>query len=73
MIKLVTKKEYNELQKTANEALRLAITHDPDHGKMLRDLTIRVETIERQMERLGAPQYRVVSKGKAPIPLKRKK
>lgn len=45
--------EFKKLQKTANEALRLASKHDPD-------LERRIVILERQMERLDAPQYRRV-------------
>ena len=33
-------------------------------SKEIRDLQLRVSITERQLERLGAPQYRVVYKGK---------
>ncbi|MCU1305189.1 MAG: hypothetical protein JWQ87_5473 [Candidatus Sulfotelmatobacter sp.] len=39
------------------DAMGLASTHDPD-------LLGRIEILERQMERLKAPQYRLVRKGK---------
>lgn len=41
------------LHQTAKAALRLASHHDPD-------LEMRIETLERQMIRIGAPQYRRV-------------
>ena len=43
-----------------------AQNHDPEHAKELRDLRCRVAILERQAERLGAPQYRTVYKGKLP-------
>jgi hypothetical protein len=45
--------EFKKVQKTAAEALRLASKHDPD-------LEERIVILERQMKRLGAPQYRRV-------------
>lgn len=35
------------------DAMQLASSHDPDHEK-------RLAILERQVERLGAPQYRTV-------------
>lgn len=66
MIKSVTRAEFNALKTAAYAALELAMKHDPDHAKQLRDLGLQVGILERQMERLGAPQYRVISKGKLP-------
>ena len=40
----------------AYDAMQLASSHDPD-------LLLRIEVLERQMERLGAPQYRTIKKG----------
>lgn len=54
-----------EVKRCVWDALMLASSHDPDHAKELRDLRIRIEVLERQMERIGAPQYRLVRKGKA--------
>lgn len=42
------------------DAMQLASTHDPDHAKELKELRMRIEVMERQLERLGAPQYRRV-------------
>ena len=39
------------------DAMMLVSTHDPEHEH-------RLNILERQTERLGAPQYRVVRKGK---------
>jgi hypothetical protein len=75
MVKPITRKEYNKLVQQVKDALRLASTHDPDHAKLLNDharwlvqlgtqLCNRIDIIERQLERLGAPQYRTVRKGK---------
>ena len=36
-----------------------------DLAQELRDLSTRITILERQVERLGAPQYRTVAKGKA--------
>lgn len=66
MTKPITRAEFNVWKKTAFAALELAMKHDPDHAEQLRDLELRVGILERQMERLGAPQYRVISKGKLP-------
>lgn len=45
-----------------------ASNHDPEHAKELkllqkenRELEIRIGVLERQMERIGAPQYRRVA------------
>lgn len=53
------------------DAMQLASSHDPDHAKQLEECRIwllklerRLDVIDRQMERIGAPQYRVVYKGK---------
>lgn len=53
MIKPITRKEFSRLERIAKEALRLASKHDPD-------LVMRIEVLERQMVRIGAPQYRRV-------------
>lgn len=45
-------------------AMTLASRHDPDLLKLIGDLQSRVDVIERQLERIGAPQYRLVRKGK---------
>lgn len=56
-MKVVTQKEWNETQSRLKEALRLASSHDPD-------LLRRIEVLERQVSRLGAPQYRLLRKGR---------
>jgi hypothetical protein len=38
--------------------------HDPDHAKELEKLSSRLDVVEHQLWRLGAPQYRTVYKGK---------
>lgn len=50
------------------DAMMMASSHDPDHArelkalnKELNELTTRVAILERQMERIGAPQYRRVA------------
>lgn len=48
-----TRTEFKKVQKDSTEALRLASKHDPD-------LELRIAILERQMKRLGAPQYRRV-------------
>lgn len=53
MLKPITRKEFNKLNQIAKDALRLASKHDPDLEK-------RIVVLERQMERLGALQYRKV-------------
>lgn len=66
MSKPITRAEFNALKAVAYSVLGMVIKHDPDHAKQLRDLERRVGILERQMERLGAPQYRVIGKGKLP-------
>lgn len=46
----VSRKEWNTLVKLVREALRLVSKHDPDHE-------LRLTGLERQMRRLGTPQY----------------
>jgi hypothetical protein len=53
MRKPITRKEFAKVTRRANAALKLASTHDPD-------LLSRIEVLERQMERIGAPQYRKI-------------
>jgi phosphate uptake regulator len=65
MIKPITRAEYNKLLHMVKDALTLASTHDPEHEQ-------RLYILERQVERLGAPQYRVVEAGRF-SPLKRKR
>jgi hypothetical protein len=55
--KPITRKEYNRLCRQVKDALELASNHDPDHE-------LRLAIIERQLQRLGAPQYRTIRKGK---------
>ena len=45
-----------ELANTLWDAIMLASSHDPEHED-------RLDVIERQLERIGAPQYRRVRKG----------
>jgi hypothetical protein len=42
------------------DAMQLASSHDPDHAKELKELRIRIDVLERQLERIGVPQYRLV-------------
>lgn len=51
--KTVDFQRFLDAEKNAKEALRLASKHDPD-------LELRISVLERQMKRLGAPQYRKV-------------
>ncbi len=66
MTKPITRAEFNALKMMASAALQLALKHDPAHAKQLRDLECSVGILERQMEHLAAPQYRIISKGKLP-------
>ena len=52
-------KEMNlkDIASVAWDALMLASNHDPD-------LESRISILERQMQRLGAPQYRTIYAGK---------
>lgn len=51
MIKPIRRKEFQRVERIAIDALRMASTHDPD-------LLQRIIVMERQLRRLGAPQYR---------------
>jgi hypothetical protein len=88
MRKRVGRREYERVLKLAREAIRLASQHDPDHEHSLKLLFAgeecnrkwqegvedRLAVIERQMERLGAPQYRIVHiNGKPPLIVERVK
>jgi len=55
--KFIAEVDLKRLAGCAWDAMILASTHDPDHD-------IRLSILERQMERFGAPQYRVLRKGK---------
>ena len=57
MTKPITRKEFQKLTRIAMDALRLASNHDPDHET-------RLDVLERQMQRIGAPQYRLRCKSK---------
>lgn len=57
MVKPITRKEFNKLSRLALDCMKLASTHDPDHER-------RLDVIERQLQRLGAPQYRMVKRGR---------
>ena len=57
------------------DAMQQASTHDPDILRWMKedrelqtrrfsDSCARLSILERQMERIGAPQYRVIRKGK---------
>jgi hypothetical protein len=74
MIKPITRKEFARHERMIREALRLASTHDPDLVREIKDharwlvqlgteLGNRLDVVERQLERIGAPQYRVIHKG----------
>jgi hypothetical protein len=55
--KFIRTVDHKRLAGYAWDAMKLASHHDPD-------LVERIDIIERQLERLGAPQYRVLRKGK---------
>jgi hypothetical protein len=57
--------QFKKLEKIAKEALRLASSHDPDHAQDLKSLRLRLDIVDRQLQRMCAPQYRVVRKGAA--------
>jgi hypothetical protein len=56
MRKPITREEFARHERMIREALRLSSTHDPD-------IMNRLAILERQVERLGAPQYRVIRNG----------
>jgi hypothetical protein len=57
MRKPITRKEWNHLWSFVRGVADLAMHHDPEHE-------LRLGVIERQLEKLGAPQYRTLYKGK---------
>jgi hypothetical protein len=61
--KFIATADEKKLRGWAWDAMMLASTHDPDHAKELRAITDRLNIIERQLERIGAPQYRKVRTG----------
>jgi hypothetical protein len=77
MKKPITRKEFQLVQRQVKDALKLASTHDPDHAIEIRralrwcerlfgrviKLEDRVDVTERQLQRVGAPQYRKVRNG----------
>ena len=56
--------QFKKLEKVAKEALRLASSHDPDHAHDLKSLRLRLDIVERQLQRMNAPQFRVIRKGR---------
>lgn len=62
--RFILETDFLQLKAYAWDAMQLASTHDPDHDRCLKYLLHRVSILERQMERIGAPQYRTVYKGK---------
>ncbi len=69
--KFMAKANQKDIAARAWDAMIMASTHDPDHSLEIkclkRDVNIifsKLETIDRQLERLGAPQYRIFRKGK---------
>lgn len=74
MIKPPTRAEFKKVQQQVKDALKLASTHDPDLVKSLQQHRKYIDTLwkwnvniddrlaiaERQLGRLGAPQYRNV-------------
>jgi len=63
--KFIAKAQDKELAAFVWDIGQLAMHHDPEHAKELEALDNRVAVLERQVERLGAPQYRTIKKGKA--------
>ena len=77
MRKPITREEYRKVYRLALDGLNLASSHDPEHTKELKGITRNIkylfkwsddvdshlQIIDRQLERLGAPQYRVIRKG----------
>jgi hypothetical protein len=57
--------QFKKVERTARQALLLASNHDPDHEQQLKSLRLRLDIVERQLQRMCAPQYRVVLKGEA--------
>jgi hypothetical protein len=67
MIKLTSELVHGVFAKQSQDiknALKLASTHDPDIMKWITELEYRLDIAERQLERLGAPQYRSSSRRK---------
>jgi len=66
MRKPITRAEFNKVARHAKWALTLASNHDPDpdHEDQLKSLRLRLDIVERQLQRMNAPQYRVIRKGK---------
>jgi hypothetical protein len=69
--KFIKYASHRHIAKKAWDAMMMASTHDPDHAQklkcMMRDVNIifdKLHVIERQIERLGAPQYRKVYAGR---------
>ena len=72
MTKPITRKEWKELWSFVRGVAKQASNHDPEHSQELRDhdsvladqqgwllsINSRLDVLERQMERIGAPQYR---------------
>lgn len=56
-VDLISRTEFNKLRQQVRDALDQASSHDPEHHE-------RLVVLERQMQRLGAPEYRRVRKGK---------
>lgn len=63
-VKTVAWERFEKVERDAKEALRLASHHDPDHERRFKELYNRIAVIDRQLQRLCAPEYRVVRKGK---------
>jgi hypothetical protein len=51
--------DLKKLAEYAWDAMQLASSHDPDHAFTLESFEDRISVLERQMERIGAPQYRI--------------
>lgn len=73
--KIVSWDRFLKVEKNSTAALNLASVHDPDLVKEIKEINKKLEDwvkqlwrevdiLKRQMVRLGAPEYRVLRKGK---------
>ncbi len=58
--KTVAWERFLKLERDVKDALKLASSHDPDFVKLFKSIDMRLNVLERQMERLGALKYRRV-------------
>jgi len=61
--KFIASRDEKTLRGWVWDAMMIASTHDPVHAKELKSITDRLDVIERQLQRIGAPQYRKVRNG----------